>query len=131
MGRYLGLLAVVTLFAASTADAQVLNPTTVEFQVSPDHNVTVLGTAVVTSYEMRIFAEGATAPMTTATLGKPTAANDATVSINKAEVLAAIPVGSYFAKVAAIGPGGEGVSDPSNPFGRLSSPRAARSLAVR
>ena len=118
------------LACAATAEAQVINPRVVEFDVSADHNRTVLGQPAVTRYELRVYAEGASAPITTADLGKPTPAAGTRVSLDQSAVFAAVPLGAYVARVAAIGPGGEGVSDATAPFGRLSAPAAPANAGV-
>lgn len=123
-----GVMAMALLGAAAVhVDAQTMNPRTVEFDVSPDHDAEVLGQPVVTRYELRIYAEGATQPITTADLGKPAGPR---ASVERAAVFAAMPIGAYVARVAVLGPGGEGVSDPSVPFGRLTGPRAPGVPAV-
>lgn len=124
------ICASLILACAATADAQVINPRVVEFDVSADHSRVVLGQPAVTRYELRVFAEGASAPITTADLGKPTPASGTRVSLDQAAVFAAVPLGAYVARVAAIGPGGEGVSDATSPFGRLSAPSAPSTVAV-
>jgi len=125
------LVALLTAtIGAAEVGAQVINPTRVEFMVSADHNVTVLGQAAVTRYDLRVFLPGATAPVTTADLAKPTAVDGATVSVDRQAVFVALPLGEYVARVAAIGPGGEGVSDATAPFGRLSGPRAPSTVVV-
>lgn len=126
----LGLSVLVALLTATIAEAQVINPTRVEFTVSADHNVTVLGQAAVTRYDLRVFLPGATAPVTTADLAKPTAVDGATVSVDRQAVFVALPLGEYVARVAAVGPGGEGVSEATAPFGRLSAPAAPANAGV-
>lgn len=113
-GLTIGLwLVALMLLTAQIGAAQVVNPNTVEFTISSDHNATQFGTAVVTRYELRIYASGAAQPITVSDLGKPTAADGATVSFQRAAVFAAVPaVGTYDARVVAIGPSGEGVSTP-------------------
>lgn len=130
-------LVALTLLLASQALAQVpvFNPTTVKFTPSADHatNVVVgtITTPAVARYELRIYATGATQPITTSDLGKPTpqttgcdVGEASCITVNRASVFVAIPTGAYTARVAAIGPGGEGVSADSDPFGRLSAPSA-------
>lgn len=124
-----GYIVLVLLALAAPAAAQTINPTKVEFTVSADHNVLVLGQAAVTRYDLRVYAEGAAQPMTTSDLGKPAAVDNATVTIDRAAVFAAVPLGAYTGRVAAMGPGGEGVSD-AVPFGRLLAPSAPRSVGL-
>lgn len=127
------LLASLALTVAASAEvgAQVINPTRVEFTVSADHNATVLGQPAVTRYDLRVYLPGAAQPMTTADLGKPVAADGATVSIERQAVFVALPLGEYVARVAAVGPGGEGVSDPTVPFGRITAPSAPTQPALK
>lgn len=121
-------LCALILLPAVLHGQTVLNPTMVEFQVSPDHNVTYPdGIGIVTDYELQIFAVGAQAPMTRVSLGKPQAADGATVSLSITDTIVGMPVSpsvTYVARVSARGPSGEGVSDPSNPFAVVAAPRA-------
>lgn len=140
---FLGLLGMLVtvwgclLFAApASAQTPVFNPRFVSFTPSADHNATVtvgtVSTPVLTRYELRIFADAtATSPITTSDLGKPAPAPTGLIEIDKRDVFVAIPTGSYVARVAAIGPGGEGVSAPTDPFGRLSPAAAVPKPALR
>ena len=139
VGGCLVLALLLVLCCAGFAEAQttpVFNPRYVSFDPSADHSTTVtVGTTtvpVVTRYELRIYAEGATVPVTTSDLGKPTA-NGTTgrIEVDRQDVFVAIPVGAYVARVAAIGPGGEGVSLPTDPFGRVSAPSAVPKPGLR
>lgn len=140
--------ATVAVLGAVPAAAQtgtVINPTLVEFQVSPDHLVTVPAgcgpvdgstcVAVVDRYELRIFAEGATAPQSVYNLGKPpAAASDSVVQVGIQDAIVAVPVDPstrFFVRVAAIGSTGEGVSDPSASFfTRVALPSPARAVRL-
>lgn len=130
------LFAALFLLCAVSAHAQtVVNPRTVEFTVSPDHTV-VLGDGqpAVTRYDIRFFAVGATTPFSEASLGKPTPDGTGKVSLPLGEIpqFLAIPVGTgYVARVAAVGPLGEGVSAPSNPFDIQVSPRAPAGVTIK
>lgn len=87
------------------------NPTGAEFTASPDH-------ATITSYEIGWFLGGATSPVSTVDLGKPTpnASNVCTVVIN----VMPLPFNEYTAKVRAkAGTVYSEWSDPSNPFQRV------------
>lgn len=123
--RYILLLVLAVLLSilvsVDRADAQVINPTTVEFDVSADHNVTVLGVPAVQKYELRIYAVGASAPVTTFDLAKPTPVGIRARVTNPA-IFTPLDKGEYIARVVAIGPGGDGVSDPTVPFGRMTAP---------
>lgn len=133
--RQLALCMVATALLATAAagevGAQVINPTRVEFTVSADHNATVLGQPAVSRYDLRIYLPGAAQPMTTADLAKPVAADGATVSIERQAVFVALPLGEYVGRVVAVGPGGEGVSDPTAPFGRITAPTAPTQPALK
>lgn len=112
--RY-GLVVLGLLLSAGIASAQtVLNPTKVEFAPSADHDIVIGGTAIVERYEVRHFIVGASSPVQVENLGKPAPANGIiTASIT------ALPFSTslqYVARVVAIGPTGEGVSDPSNDY---------------
>ena len=85
-------------------------PRLLVFRASADH------ASKVTSYRMDIFRAGANPstarPERTQNLGKPTVVNgDITVDI--AALVQALPSGSYFATVTAIGAGGSSRSSPS------------------
>lgn len=110
----------------------VLNPTTVEFRASADHGATtVSGEPKVARYDFRIYLLGATAPVTSVDLGKPTPDAQQTITAQP-DVLLGLPVGQlYEARVAAVGPTGEGVSDVSNPFGREGPPVAPLLVVIR
>lgn len=130
---FLALLALVPVVAQAQV---VLAPTTVEFTASADHNTLGLDgiTPVLTRYEMRHFLEGASEPVQVIDLGKPTPNGENKIIATNAAWFAAaaiVPNVRYVAKVAAIGPGGEGVSDPSNFFGRLGPPMAPTAPALR
>lgn len=100
--------------AAAEAQTLVINPTRVAFTVSTDHNKTVTLASdtipLVTRYELEVYLPGAAQPMTTADLGKPSAADNAEVVLDKGAVFVALPPGAYEGAVAAIGPGGVGRS---------------------
>ncbi len=63
-------------------------------------------------------------PMQVNDLGKPTPTNDVIRVTNPAMFAVPVSMDVYTAKVAAAGPGGEGVSAPSNPFARVAGPSA-------
>ena len=126
--QVLPLLALLALGIASTVPAQaqttVVNPRIVEFDPSADH--TVVGTdgqPLVQRYELRIFTLGNTQPYATTDLGKPTPEADGKIRVDfTTRVSPWPPDGNYEARVAAVGPSGLGVSDPSNAFALVSSP---------
>ncbi len=108
------------LLGVCSAHAQtVLNPRTVEFDPSADHAaLTADGQPVVQRYELQVFLAGASQPMTTANLAKPNPQADGKIRLDFSALLAGWPLtnGTYVARVAAVGPAGNGLSDPSNTF---------------
>jgi hypothetical protein len=112
------LCALVTT-VANGQTAPVLNPRYVEFDPSADHSaVSASGDALVSRYDFQVFLLGATAPITTANLGKPTPGADGKIRVDFSALLVAWPLanGTYEARVAAVGTTGSGVSDLSNAF---------------
>jgi hypothetical protein len=100
----------------------VVNPSSIEFDPSADHDVMEFGAPKVDRYELRNYLMGAAQPIQAPiSLGKPAPGTDGKIRIRKADmpVLFSVPAMGvlYESRVAAIGPGGEGVSTPSNPFG--------------
>jgi len=124
----LSLLALLALGIASAVPAQaqttVVNPRIVEFDPSADHSVAGAdGQPLVQRYELRIFTLGNTQPYTTTDLGKPTPEADGKIRVDFTTRISPWPPdGNYEARVAAVGPSGLGVSDPSNAFALVSSP---------
>lgn len=109
-------------FAPMSVEAQtVINPRTVEFDVSPDHDRLILSMPIVTGYRIDFYLIGATAPVQAGDLGKPTPDAAGHVVITRPELFA-LPIGGYVARVVAVGPGGEGASVPSDPFGEIGPP---------
>lgn len=119
--RYMCLLA-VSLLAAVPAQAQTTctlpctNPTVVEFDASVDHSAVDMGQNKVTGYVAKFFLNGATTPVQSPSLGKPTpVAGKITFSL----VTVARPIllaGTYTVKVATVGPGGTTDSVDTDPF---------------
>jgi len=129
MRRLLLVVSVLGVLMPVVGQAQtpVVNPLTVTFTASADHAATLPdGTAMVTRYEIRHFLTGATSPVQVGNLAKPAPVSGViTASITGS--LASLPFSPtqvYTAKIAAIGPTGEGVSAASNPFIIVSSPAA-------
>jgi hypothetical protein len=112
------LVAVLALAIAVPAVGQTLkNPKNAEFEPSPDH-------AQITKYVIGFFLPGATDPVTTADLGKPTpnASNIIAVTINVQPLTFGA---AYVAKVQAFaGTLASEWSLPSNPFDRAPGPPA-------
>lgn len=99
------------------------NPTTVIFAASPDHDRAVTpAMPVVERYELRIALAGSAELLTTIDLGKPTPNDRREIRVTPLELIH-LPAGVYTVRVAAIGAGGETVSDPAALFARLGTPR--------
>jgi hypothetical protein len=127
MKKTLLLTVALTLLLAPVVFAQstVVNPTRVEFIASADHNVTIpeIGPKL-TGYEVEIVLQGATAPVQTVDIGKPTPNTDNLI-VAPLSILLSIAMDTvYEAYVTAIGPGGRSKSEVSNPFLRLGAPAA-------
>ena len=108
------------LASAATSRAQVLSdPRIAEFDPSPDHWA-VLGTGqpAVLKYELDVYLVGSSTPFGTLDMGKPSPDADGKIRYDFAAQVAswALPGGNYEARVSAVGPEGEALSDPSNPF---------------
>src|SRR3954469_1833737 len=97
----------------------VLNPNTAEFSPSVDHSAVLSdGSPVVQSYQLELYLVGASSPFQVASLGKPAPQTDGKIRVSLAAVLNPLPQAgvSYFAQVAAVGPGGTSRSTASNTF---------------
>jgi hypothetical protein len=129
------LFAALLVLLAAPAYAQVaINPTTVTWTVSTDDAATGLdGNPIVTRYELR--ASLSTAPtvvVSTQNLLKPTPAAGTDTATLAAAFLAALTKNvQYVAKIAAIGPAGEGLSAASNPFGVTGPPAAPTAVVIK
>jgi regulation of enolase protein 1 (concanavalin A-like superfamily) len=84
-------------------------PKTVTFQASADHS-----TSVVTNYVLEVFVNtadlAAHLPLTSSDLGKPAPDTNGDISVDQSSLFTALPTGTYFATVSAVGPGGVGQS---------------------
>jgi hypothetical protein len=120
--KHARLLAVVLLCVSAVAvpaQAQVVNPRTVEFDPSADHSAVGSDSQpLVQRYDLQMFLVGAAQPFTTASLGKPAAQADGKIRVDFSTLVTPFPLadGSYVARVAAVGPTGSSASDPSNTF---------------
>lgn len=128
MRRNILAAAVFALLLPISAFAQLNNQTGVAFTPSLDHNVTVpingTPTPVVTSYELRIYSVGQTETFIRHNLGKPSPnLPNGDIQVLNPAFFTPLSSGEWYGKVAAIGPGGEGVSEPSANFSRLTAPR--------
>jgi hypothetical protein len=131
IGRMVALLGLWLSANAAHAQTPVVNPTTLSFVASTDHDATlpVSGTPVLTDYEARYYPASScnpdcptTAPAFTLALGKPTP--DAQRLITVKDIFQGLVLNTpYKAVVVAKGP--NGTSGPSNvtvPFG-VETPR--------
>ena len=127
------LIGVVLIFLFATSlQAQVLSdPRIAEFDPSPDHG-TVLesGQPAVLRYDLDMYVVGASAPFATVSMGKPEPEADGKIryDFTSAVVGVSFPGGNYEARVSAVGPEGEALSDPSNPFTFTSTSGCSYSL---
>ncbi len=104
---------------AHGAAAQTINPRTVSFVPSPDHDVIGAdGQPVVTRYDLEFFPVGASQSLLVLNLGKPAAGADGYISVDFASMLASPPApGQQLeARVSTVGPAGSTNSSPSNQF---------------
>lgn len=133
MRKALWVVGLVGLVAPAAWAQVTTNPTVVEFTASADHDVIMGdGRPMVQEYRFEIWAQGAQAPMSTTSLGKPDVVGPGNRISTSPAVLLGIPVGQVFvATVTAIGPTGEGRSNPSNPFERRAAPAAPGNVTLR
>lgn len=122
-------------FAVSAAAQTAVNPVTLVFSPSADHDAIspLDGSVVLVRYEMRVWTESnpTGTPLLVTDLGKPTPVSNTITITNAVWFSGLTPNTKYIAKVVAIGPSGEGVSDPSNPFGNAPSPQKPGVPTVR
>lgn len=112
-----GMIA-ASIAGVTGASAQTVNPTTLEFTASPDHNaVSTSGTPLLSRYDLQYFLPGASQPYQTQSLGKPTpgGAGDIRIPVSS---LSSVPSQGIVteARVVSVGPFGQAPSDPSNQF---------------
>jgi len=120
LGRLVGLGLAFSLACASSLYAQVtVDPRIAEFSPSADHwQVLSDGLSAVSHYDLRFYLVGASTPLATINIGKPSPDADGKIRFDFATEAAAwsLPGYSYEARISAVGPQGEGVSDASNRF---------------
>jgi hypothetical protein len=108
------------LASAATLHAQVLSdPRTAEFDPSPDHWALLgSGQPAVLKYELDVYLVGASTPLGTVDMGKPSPDADGKIRYDFSAQIASLvlPGSNYEARVSAVGPEGEALSEPSNPF---------------
>lgn len=118
------LLAALAWGSIASAQSTIVNPTSLEFQASPDHSGKWLdGSDKVTEYRVEYFLD-ATDPTTgtpagTVSLGKPTPDASGKVSVSQAGLFASLSMAGvvYKATVLTVGPSGSSRSVASGPFG--------------
>ena len=117
-------LVLVSLLMPASALAQAPTPVTATDGIaftSAGHTLLKLdGTSVVTRYELRFIPGSGCTPIPVANLGKPALNATGEVVVKPLAAFGTLPVNcAYTATIAAIGPDGEGVSVPTDPFARL------------
>ena len=113
------LLALPLLLVTSRAGGQTVDPRTVEFDPSADHNTVLTGgQAAVSRYDFELYYQGAAQPFQVMDLGKPVPEVDGKIRVDFLSFLSSWPLPgiTYEARVNAIGPAGNGESAPSNAF---------------
>jgi hypothetical protein len=119
------LVSVVLLLSAGAGvnrvSAQtVTNPRVIEFSPSAEHNAILPdGSPTVSRYDLGFYYKGASQPFQTNSLGKPAPTSSGRISLDLTRTLTSWPLPGgmlYEARVSAVGPGGSGVSAPSNTF---------------
>ncbi len=118
---------------ALTAQGPTINPTGIEFTASANHaDVTIDGKAIVTNYEFDAVAMNSLGAIAlTINLGKPTPDATGKIVLPVTQLMTLTPNAVYTATVKAVGPGGQGVSAPSNPFGVLALVLPANPASVK
>jgi Viral BACON domain/Putative binding domain, N-terminal len=97
----------------------VVNPTTAEFDPSPDHNaIGANGLPIVQRYDFLFFLAGSSQPTQTVSLGKPTPDATGKIRVSLVPLLTIVPTTgvNYQSRVDAVGPGGSTPSNMSNVF---------------
>lgn len=118
-GAYAAMLGFLGVLASATAviAQSIVNPTTLEFSPSADHDLTVGGTAVVDRYDVAFYQLGAAQPFQVNSLGKPAPGTGGLIRVALSSLSSLPSPGiTYEARVIAVGPGGAGTSSVSNTF---------------
>lgn len=113
------LLLSFVLYPTFTHAQTVTDPAFLEFDASPDHDVRAPdGQALVSRYDLLLYAAGASTPLRVVSLGKPTPGATGTIRLALTTILNPMPAGgtTYEVRIAAVGPGGSATSTPSNGF---------------
>lgn len=110
-------MAGLALTSTSVAAQTIVNPTTLEFTPSNDHNTVLNGTAIVARYDLGFYLAGAAQPFQVQSLGKPTPETDGMIRMPVSS-LSSLPSAGiiYESRVSAVGPGGSATSTASNTF---------------
>lgn len=117
------MIAALLLVPVCVSAQTINNPSTITFTASADHNTVENTVPLLTSYEIRLYAQGQTTSAAVLNIGKPTPDATGTISFSQLKnVYTSAPAGTYNVKVAAVGPGGASESVLSDPF--TVSPRA-------
>ena len=134
---------VVLLLPVSLLAQPVANPTTLEFTVSPDHNVVspVTQTPILTNYQGKVYKASAcstTAPFVctgtpdfTLQFNKPAPVNN---TITLTNIFGGLVLNTlYRIVVEAVGPGGASAAPGDRPFGRetLAAPAPVAAVTVK
>jgi hypothetical protein len=102
--------------------SQLVNPTVVEFDPSADHSLMTSDdppVPVVDHYTLGFYYVGASEPVSSTSIGKPAPdVSDGKIrfDFSTSPILIGTPLGTFQARVIAVGPMGSGVSEPSNTF---------------
>ncbi len=115
--------ALLLLFSASAAAQSdcapnaCTNPSLAVFDASADHNTVAFGAPLVSNYAVEFWLAGATAPVQTTSVGKPTPDSQNLITVDLKTLSRPISLaGTYSIKVSAVGPGGTAASPASVPF---------------
>jgi hypothetical protein len=117
----IALLAAVlpAVFASPVLAQTVTDPRAAEFDPSPDHWTALdNGQPAVLRYELEMYRLGASSPLLTVDMGKPSPGRDGKIRFDFTSAVAGLtrPSGQLEARVSAVGPEGSAASDASNPF---------------
>jgi hypothetical protein len=123
---FLLCLLIATSAYAQNPPSPVINPRTVEFTPSPDHDVIITGIGPkVTGYFVAAYftTDDGTAPeQAILDIGKPTPVNNLITVTNDVWFRSLPQDRLMYVEVRAVGPGGSGVSADSNPFANVYAP---------
>lgn len=111
--------ALALLVHASPVAAQTQNPNVIAFMPSPQHAATLsTGQPAVSRYDLTFYRAGTTERVLSIDLGKPAPQSDGVIRVDYSSRVGSWPSPGVEseARITAIGPGGSGLSDPSNTF---------------